>query len=1124
MAGTLALGLIALGPLAWGPTADTPSQAAPARQPSTSDAPLPERYLLAGVWGEVLDRQGLDHPTGIALDAGGRVFVAESGGDRVSVWGWSGRAITTWTAAAGGERLVAPADVALDASRGRLYVAESDAGRVQVLDSDTGASIGVRERLGHPVGLAVAADGRLFVADAAAAEIRVLDPEGSALATWRGDAASPLRAPGGLDWADGRLYVADRGSLRIVVLDDTGLPLPDRAIDLAGEARAGKPLDVAVAQGRVHVALEHAVLRLPIGGGAASELAPLEEFVPPDCLRCEQCRELRPIVANHEGVRGVAAVDGLGLAFSYAPDLRAGDRVVVHPERGFPEVFPSWACQPVPARQLYDPFRIDAGETPELAHLLDRSGRSRILDGGGRFFDATRERLAPQGADVAADGDAPYHTAVLTDNQVSFDSLRCFLGCEPAEVEVADARSRQVRDRVGELVPDFRWWHRALAVRGAMATLDAGRARVVLRQGFPCGAIDVPFCTDRNCHRQQACPLNPTDRPLLGAVSLGSPREPFVAYADLAYDPFGTLWVLARGGSVVGLDRFGRDAGTVALDGLGSRSSEALAADATGFYVLGDDGRVSKHSPEGALLAAWHPAADRPDGRFVDLAVAPDGRVLVLDRSGQQVLVYEPSPETAPPPAEPASPACRVELSKVAGPDPVALGARVDVRLGLSLACPPRDLVVAVDGSCAMAGSRLAAARKAALGLVGSLQPEDRVALTTFDDRVGGWRVLAPMTDEVQALEEAAADLPSSCRPVQLFPERRNDARLAEGLRAGRHLLFGPGSRDEARKSLLLLSASTIDRQHIEAGEGRAIEGQRLPRIGDRTHALHEARRLWRLGVEVHAHALGMPDQPLGPPPAPTPDLQSTQPADLGILAAVARPPRAFASADPPEALEGLWTQMAQDWQAANRIDGLVVTDLVPEDMRLLPGSALPPAESVDGGLRWPVGTLLAGGRITLSLAVSPTVSGPAPDESRGRGHMAGRRGSGGSGDLPGAGGARARPDTTPDGHAEPGADRHRDQHAHDRAHAGGERDDHRGDPSAAHRRSYAATTPAIPAHRPPASLQAGGRGPRRGAPARQLLLDAGGQARSGTRVCRGLPELTGAGPGPSGPRALRPE
>ena len=178
------------------------------------------------------------HPRGIAVDAAGDVFIADSSYKKV-----------VKLAANGAVRLVAqdlntPADVAVDAS-GMLYVADKGSHLILKIDPDgnvtTLAGTGrqgfdgdggpaTAASLSAPEGVAVDPAGQVYIADTGNHRIRVISPQGiirtvagtgtaGSAGTGGPAAGAQLNQPSDLVLdASGALYVADKGNDRVVKL------------------------------------------------------------------------------------------------------------------------------------------------------------------------------------------------------------------------------------------------------------------------------------------------------------------------------------------------------------------------------------------------------------------------------------------------------------------------------------------------------------------------------------------------------------------------------------------------------------------------------------------------------------------------------------------------------------------------------------------------------------------------------------------------------------------------------------------------------------------------------------------------------------------------------------------
>jgi DNA-binding beta-propeller fold protein YncE len=151
--------------------------------------------------------------------------------------------------------------VAVDA-RGDIYVADSDNARIQKFDRDGrfltawDTLIDVQSPISRPMGLAIDQDGHVYVADAGSHRIIKYDRSGAFLLQWgalgrhEGEFNGPLAVA--VD-RSGHVYVADRGNHRIQKFDDTGWFLAAWGGQGAGAGEFGEQVFLAVdAQGRVY--------------------------------------------------------------------------------------------------------------------------------------------------------------------------------------------------------------------------------------------------------------------------------------------------------------------------------------------------------------------------------------------------------------------------------------------------------------------------------------------------------------------------------------------------------------------------------------------------------------------------------------------------------------------------------------------------------------------------------------------------------------------------------------------------------------------------------------------------------------------------------------------------------
>ena len=170
-------------------------------------------------------------PTGLALDPGGVLYVADSYNHRLQRITPTGGVASVGSRGGGRGQFLSPQGVATDA-RSAFYVVEQGNSRVQkfsaqgVLELVFGHSGKGTGELRNPTGIAVApGSGDIFVADTGNSRVQRFDSQGNFLSTLggRGGIYPPLVSPQSvaLDGVD-NLYVADTFAHQIVQYDPLG--------------------------------------------------------------------------------------------------------------------------------------------------------------------------------------------------------------------------------------------------------------------------------------------------------------------------------------------------------------------------------------------------------------------------------------------------------------------------------------------------------------------------------------------------------------------------------------------------------------------------------------------------------------------------------------------------------------------------------------------------------------------------------------------------------------------------------------------------------------------------------------------------------------------------------------
>jgi YYY domain-containing protein len=174
----------------------------------------------------------LREPRAVAVDDDGVVWVADFGNHRVQALSTGLEPLAAYgRQGPGAAEFEQPCALAL--APGRVYVADTWNGRVQVLDRGGHMTSEWRGSYFGPRGIAVGPDGRVFLADTGNHRIRVFDPDGREVAAWgqRGSGPADLEEPMcvAVDTKE-RVHVCDNGNARVSVFDATGTPLRSFAV------------------------------------------------------------------------------------------------------------------------------------------------------------------------------------------------------------------------------------------------------------------------------------------------------------------------------------------------------------------------------------------------------------------------------------------------------------------------------------------------------------------------------------------------------------------------------------------------------------------------------------------------------------------------------------------------------------------------------------------------------------------------------------------------------------------------------------------------------------------------------------------------------------------------------
>jgi DNA-binding beta-propeller fold protein YncE len=179
---------------------------------------------------------------GLAVGRDGTLFVADRYNRRIQRLDSERRPVSVWRDVPSATHpLAEPAGLAVDDRRGRVYVADAAAHRIQVFDVDGrwqhgwgGVGTGPGQ-VNSPLGVAIDRQGHVLVADCGNNRIQVFDDAGRFVAEW----GMPAARPAEMGWplgvavdAAGHVYVAT--PVRIVVFSETGVSLASWGEEVVG--------------------------------------------------------------------------------------------------------------------------------------------------------------------------------------------------------------------------------------------------------------------------------------------------------------------------------------------------------------------------------------------------------------------------------------------------------------------------------------------------------------------------------------------------------------------------------------------------------------------------------------------------------------------------------------------------------------------------------------------------------------------------------------------------------------------------------------------------------------------------------------------------------------------------
>ena len=200
-----------------------------------------------------------NRPFGLAVDGSGYLYVTERAGKRIQVFDPAGNSVTTFGGLAADPDNPEPGQfrniygIAVDASSGRIYVADSVGNRVLAYDHNRDYLADLPGAPERPVALAVNATGHVYVSNAGNDTVQIFD------SSWNWAAALPgtFNEPRGVAFGGpaGLAYVADRNDNTVRIFDPAGMPAGNFGTNGSGAGQFVRPAGVAVDDlaGRIYV-------------------------------------------------------------------------------------------------------------------------------------------------------------------------------------------------------------------------------------------------------------------------------------------------------------------------------------------------------------------------------------------------------------------------------------------------------------------------------------------------------------------------------------------------------------------------------------------------------------------------------------------------------------------------------------------------------------------------------------------------------------------------------------------------------------------------------------------------------------------------------------------------------
>ena len=228
----------------------------------TSTGTLKQVFTSSGPTGPAGLPGRLKNPSGVAVDAAGNVYVADTGNNEVVELSSTGTFVTAFTTSGEGSGshalMLAPQSVAVDTA-GYVYVADTGNNEVEMFDSagmlvnrwkSNGNKALVSSAIRGPSGVAVDGAGHVWVADTGNNQVETITPATGAETYWTTIGNGPLAGPAALAIdATGNVYIANHGTSQIEEASPSGILLSSLGTSSAPGTGLSSPSGITIGSG-----------------------------------------------------------------------------------------------------------------------------------------------------------------------------------------------------------------------------------------------------------------------------------------------------------------------------------------------------------------------------------------------------------------------------------------------------------------------------------------------------------------------------------------------------------------------------------------------------------------------------------------------------------------------------------------------------------------------------------------------------------------------------------------------------------------------------------------------------------------------------------------------------------